>query len=527
MPLDEEGAKWSCEPCIRGHRSSKCQHFDRLMMKVPKAGRPLAKCPHPKGTCSCKKTYAVMVRIPKGSTCMCRPLYEVPIEDETDHAPTRSTTTPVTIAPAITPSSVAPTPPAIGKVQKAGRRQSNLQAAPENIARALESIAKAENQRPENGTPSDLSSYAPQKQSFSTPYAPLGQQQPTVTQDQAYESSAATAPESKSCCSGKAAATPTQPPPEKPSSCCGKQELKLEQHGASKPGPEENGINHHATSNGSTANDLPYSPFSAPTWQGFHAHGHRNLVQPFPVHQPQTQAPVYFSPPYATASGYPYQNMPHSVGFTPMAMPGFPSTQTQSISYASPTAECSEHVCHCGDGCQCLGCASHPFNNTTRQHVQEMGLIVGINGEEQNRHSPYSTNAAPTPLDYTVTAINHNLDTGVQSNTMNNYSGQTHSHHMGGAYSPHLGYAPDHFMEPSHYYTLEYPVGLPSSCSDVTGSCQCGNDCSCVGCLTHSGHNGFTLQPVSTESVSFHASPPTQQSSPRLPRDSSAPSPSL
>lgn len=54
------------EPCIRGHRSSKCQHFDRLMMKVPKAGRPLARCPHPKGTCSCRKTYAVMVRIPKG-----------------------------------------------------------------------------------------------------------------------------------------------------------------------------------------------------------------------------------------------------------------------------------------------------------------------------------------------------------------------------------------------------------------------------------------------------------------------------
>ena len=87
MPLDEEGAKWSwydntcsifnvasltsrSEPCIRGHRSSKCQHFDRLMMKVPKAGRPLAKCPHPKGTCSCQKTYAVMVRIPKGMSLL-------------------------------------------------------------------------------------------------------------------------------------------------------------------------------------------------------------------------------------------------------------------------------------------------------------------------------------------------------------------------------------------------------------------------------------------------------------------------
>lgn len=56
------------EPCIRGHRSSKCQHFDRLMMKVPKAGRPLAKCPHPKGTCSCQKLYAFMIRIPKGQS---------------------------------------------------------------------------------------------------------------------------------------------------------------------------------------------------------------------------------------------------------------------------------------------------------------------------------------------------------------------------------------------------------------------------------------------------------------------------
>ncbi|KAF7625426.1 hypothetical protein AFLA_002288 [Aspergillus flavus NRRL3357] len=86
MPLDEEGAKWSCEPCIRGHRSSKCQHFDRLMMKVPKAGRPLAKCPHPKGTCSCQKTYAFMIRIPKGSTCLCRPVYQVPV-DSTESAP--------------------------------------------------------------------------------------------------------------------------------------------------------------------------------------------------------------------------------------------------------------------------------------------------------------------------------------------------------------------------------------------------------------------------------------------------------
>lgn len=64
------------EPCVRGHRSSKCQHFDRLMMKVPKAGRPLAKCPHPKGSCSCQKLYAFMVRIPKGG-CSIPALHQV------------------------------------------------------------------------------------------------------------------------------------------------------------------------------------------------------------------------------------------------------------------------------------------------------------------------------------------------------------------------------------------------------------------------------------------------------------------
>lgn len=54
------------EPCIRGHRSSKCAHYDRLMVSVGKAGRPLSKCPHVEGSCNCKKLGAFMVAIPKG-----------------------------------------------------------------------------------------------------------------------------------------------------------------------------------------------------------------------------------------------------------------------------------------------------------------------------------------------------------------------------------------------------------------------------------------------------------------------------
>ncbi|PWW72618.1 hypothetical protein C7212DRAFT_359897 [Tuber magnatum] len=45
MPI-LNGVKFSCEPCMRGHRSSKCNHTDRILVKVRKPGRPLSSCPH-------------------------------------------------------------------------------------------------------------------------------------------------------------------------------------------------------------------------------------------------------------------------------------------------------------------------------------------------------------------------------------------------------------------------------------------------------------------------------------------------
>lgn len=50
------------ESCIRGHRSSKCAHYDRLMKRVPKAGRPLTNCVHIRGAdCDCREVWAIMV----------------------------------------------------------------------------------------------------------------------------------------------------------------------------------------------------------------------------------------------------------------------------------------------------------------------------------------------------------------------------------------------------------------------------------------------------------------------------------
>ncbi|KAF4633675.1 hypothetical protein G7Y89_g4438 [Cudoniella acicularis] len=52
MPLIN-GYKYSCEPCIRGHRATSCAHTDRILIEVRKPGRPLESCGHQLDTCSC------------------------------------------------------------------------------------------------------------------------------------------------------------------------------------------------------------------------------------------------------------------------------------------------------------------------------------------------------------------------------------------------------------------------------------------------------------------------------------------
>ena len=51
------------EPCVRGHRASRCDHFSRWMVRVKKPGRPLRDCPHAVGECSCGEDKVIMVKV--------------------------------------------------------------------------------------------------------------------------------------------------------------------------------------------------------------------------------------------------------------------------------------------------------------------------------------------------------------------------------------------------------------------------------------------------------------------------------
>jgi len=53
----------------------------------------------------------------------------------------------------------------------------------------------------------------------------------------------------------------------------------------------------------------------------------------------------------------------------------------------------------------------------------------------------------------------------------------------------------DEAISPTAYFHVDYPIG---GCMEENG-CLCGEGCTCVGCLTHGGHDGIKLAPFTTD----------------------------
>ncbi|EED21559.1 copper-activated transcription factor GRISEA, putative [Talaromyces stipitatus ATCC 10500] len=497
MPLDEEGAKWSCEPCMRGHRSSKCQHFDRLMMKVPKAGRPLAKCPHPKGTCSCEKVYAFMVRIPKGSTCLCRPLYQVPASSATETPSVPATPRPPSLPPDPT-SSISKTA-AAGRVQKHTRKQSTFQNPSDNIIKALDSELMQAERKNDFGI-----SEQPPTLDRSSAYTPVSGNSHTPSYNPSQKLPEKVAAESKpgGCCSAKI--EPVTPAPEPQRSCCGDNATsreEKEQFPSISKNPSTPAWNEsfYSSQNLAWNTQLPNTDFTSQN----NTYTTTNLTRPYYANQPQSTQP---------AIPRTFQNLDAhyqlNISGPPMHQ-FYLNTATYPFNMSLPFVNDSNHDCSCGDSCQCLGCASHPFNETTRHHVQEMGYMMTVKEDEEKSgtSSPFAGLNSPPAMPSNIPA-NYNLP--IPLNTQPSF---TDDNTLPSTFDNTINsptFAPNQFMQPSEYYTLEYPVGL-NLCSDITGTCQCGNDCNCVGCITHSGHDGVVLDSMPPESQPMTSKPTPQQ----------------
>ncbi|KAJ5938023.1 hypothetical protein N7454_004365 [Penicillium verhagenii] len=455
MPFDEEGGKWACESCVRGHRSSKCEHWDRIMVKIHKAGRPLTKCPHDGHVCdgNCTKTTrAFVVKIMKGSNCLCRPVRSAlatGTPDDLDH-------------PTPTP---APLPQieyfAPGNTPKPGRKKSVGQKKFENHTEAVTSIP--EHFKVENGTSNNLAGLAqydqPQERfhqyrnhAFSTAHSLEG-----TPSSRSSQSTTKTQPEGSSCPSKRS-------------------------HQPAAPNDARARQSHASTWNDTGMNDIPYT---LPTWEEENWHSQDASPPPRPSHgrylmsTPQPPPP----PPVLHAPQFHIQNMhmpQYYSGYAPMVPPASYPAQQNTLA-TTPDDEINL-VCTCGPGCQCVGCASHPFNHSTRQVVQEMGILLVLDGVEQSpgshagppQHHAFQSTATPSPM----SAMQGNQAPFVPSppSMPVRQQGDQQQITLQGVIQP-------------DYDTLEYAVNLPP-CSNPTGICLCGDDCECIECLTHGGHNG-------------------------------------
>lgn len=123
------------------------------------------------------------------------------------------------------------------------------------------------------------------------------------------------------------------------------------------------------------------------------------------------------------------------------------------------------HTCSCGDACQCIGCAAHPYNDATQDYVRS--AWSSMNGEQE----PSETYA----YEYS-NGNGHSFSPGAEKispPTANTPSSATSAT------------GEEQSLSASDFFFVNYPFSSEDGCGGDTESCPCGDDCQCLGCTIH------------------------------------------
>ncbi|RFU29821.1 hypothetical protein B7463_g6516, partial [Scytalidium lignicola] len=529
MPLIN-GLKMACEPCIRGHRSTKCTHAnERLMVPVRKPGRPLSACPHPRDqACSCGRL-SVTAAIPKKQKCRCG-----------DDTPTEVEKSPQADQPSNSAPADLPSPNRTTfKVQKntrpvSNRKQSfdasklqrmdinNINILP--FEQTLQSVSAQPNSGVSASAPPQQFGYTPQfiniepsyghmmlqnfpqahnfiannvamdvrngLSSTSLVYGNLSSmiENPLLTKSNGLSNgSADQRSKGGSCCAPKVVSiTDTSPNanviplPEEPKerSCC-----------SSTPAPGQMVIKQESIEAQNTPNGMVQH---IPLQFSHDGNGQSNVLPQY-----LTQSVFAYPPTYGS-----YQHPLQPFQWRQTAKANIePQAQGQATSPLEPPFNGpllqneildSFHTCHCGDGCQCIGCAAHPYNEATQNYVRSAyssmlleptssSKELYINGNSStnghtNNQSPANGNGfSPTSPTYT------NGQSQIKDTIPSPPAPQT----PGSKTQSPTPYE-EQTLNASDFFFVSYPFAS-DSCSGDTVSCPCGDDCQCLGCTIHRG----------------------------------------
>lgn len=476
-----------------------------------KPGRPLSSCPHPTGSCSCERV-VINYTIPKTSECAC------PSERSQPIAVSNGT----------------------GRVQKSRSRKStsnfNTSVLEKAIKAAQDGETDSSSQLTQTPTSESNNASNPSSASSTPRLLPLQKEnvapevlepevsastsRPATSHSQAVSSCCKPKPvqaPTKSCCSSKTKdAAPVPPTPAKKSCCSGSTPAQqVPTHVAQPP------IQPNMPPNFPTFPQYP-TQFHNPYNMVHHGNGYMHMPPPFSFNTPIYNHMLSHFQPQKSMPLLPINN--HTATHTP------------------------EHNCQCGDSCSCFGCAAHPNNATMMEYVRSMHEFMSTGqfgamppptydlpsyphqpgfGAEANfgfnpapnfpapnhinfqagisttMHMPQTPLNAPTLWSQASTPAavpteipffdNTNITQApIQDTSASLKREESIQSPATFADSPSEGKDEDATtLSPSSYFWQE--MVLPG-CNDATGTCQCGDGCECVGCLTHGGHNGVSLE---------------------------------
>ncbi|KAF2102625.1 hypothetical protein NA57DRAFT_52185 [Rhizodiscina lignyota] len=525
IEINGEKKKVACGPCIRGHRSSKCTHKDRVLVEVRKPGRPLSACPHPVGSCSCERV-VVNYAIPKtNNDCDCS-----------------------------SPQASGP-----NRVQKGKARKPGSSVTPSTVEKAL------------NGTPASISqmvngSTIEEAENTLEPKSCCGGPAPQA--DGSHSGSTGASAQNV----GNGSTTPNA----QPSQADPRAQLRLgmfgiggyratDEIGWNEAYPdvthlpfEVNGVSRHlstpenhtgaavsrpsADRSTSRTSNIPPSSESTEQAQTHHtnntpingSHGDYRMVRGPHIFQRVIQSQMsgienqaqslHPIPQFSMESTAAFPQTGNANYITASGVSTFGGLNATSEPEPEPEPSCS-----CGDNCACFACQVHPKNKATTEYVKyyyeltshedPTGMSYINQNGSWNFDNPVFQSATnqppqlrnlmhpqPTP---TQELENFHIRPGSASNGTNGSHNTSHhgSPRVNGSTSPHAIPSTTfdahngilaQFDQDSPHNSEETTTLSPSSfflqsytypgCNDQTGTCHCGDGCQCVGCLTHSGH---------------------------------------
>ncbi|KUJ20344.1 uncharacterized protein LY89DRAFT_578582 [Mollisia scopiformis] len=514
MPLIN-GLKMACEPCIRGHRSTKCTHAnERLMVPVRKPGRPLSACPHPRGqTCGCG---SVTAAIPRKQTCHCG----TPAQGAAQVVP----------RPANGTSDLpSPSKPSF-KVQKTSRPPSSRKQSfdPSNLERMdmnhvnIQPFEQRSQTVPTTFTngytmanPAPVYGFTPQYANIQPQFGMVPMQPPPnrngidgsnghmpstngysngvhhnglehviesplakpvtfksgdsgkFTNEQSYTEPAKSGPNGNVISNGGSCCAPKQGTHSHSSSSSSISETRETQGGGCCGSKADKPIFKEETmSNGTSAKNTPHL-------------AHQTLPQnglPFnPVMYQQfvSQPTIFTYPPSYGSWQNPLQPSAWRDGMRSNYAQGEIPLPPNEMPFNTPIMPASldtVHTCSCGDTCQCIGCAAHPYNDATQDYVRSAYASMSI----EKASSEVYSNGQPAIHDGTN---GHDATQGQNIDPVASPTAQTPS-------STTSGNADDQNLSADNFLFVNYPF-TGEGCGGTMQECPCGDDCECIGCTIH------------------------------------------